>query len=178
MKRHTPTTARRDGFTLVELVTVIALSGMLAMVVGTLLVSGQRHWTALFSKVYRQETTDGFAAHRLFDAVCRKSSYRKASLGSGNTSLELYYWNDGSVSETPDRYALFYLVGSELKVEHGLTKPGTWTPDTAKPSETMVAASNIRQVQFEVNGAAVQMILNFTDVKLEPSVCSSIRYNF
>jgi prepilin-type N-terminal cleavage/methylation domain-containing protein len=169
---------RRRAFTLVELVTVIALVGVLTMVVGTLLVSSHKHWNALYGRVYRQEATDAFAAHRMFDAVCRKSSYRKAVVGSNNESLELYYWDDGSVSETPENYARFYLSGNDLKVEHGATKPGTWTPDSARPVQSLLAASNVQRAEFEVRGASVQMILYYRDSSLKPSICSAIRQNF
>ncbi len=168
----------RRGLTLIELITVIALSGVIALVVATLLVSGHKHWNALYSRVNRQETTDAFAVHRLFDAVCRKSSYRKATLGSDGASLELYYWNDNSTSDVPENYARFYVAGTELRVEHGVNKTGTWTPDAAKATQTTMAASGVSQAKFAVQGASVQMILRFTDAKLAPSICSAVRYNY
>ena len=123
MRYLTTIQTRRRGLTLVELVTAMALVGVLTVVVGTLLVSSNKHWNALFNKVYRQETTDSFAAHRVFDSVCRKSSYRKAILGQDNASLELYYWDTDSASETPDHYARFYLLDSDVMVEYGKNNP-------------------------------------------------------
>lgn len=178
MKKNSTTPTCRRGFTLVELATAVALIGVLTLVVGTLLVSSHKHWNGLFGRVYRQETTDAFAAQRVFDNICRKASCRKAILESGNTSLELYYWNTGSTSETPDNFARFYLDGSDLTVESGATKYGTWTPDFNKPTKNVSVASNIRQVHFTVQNASVQMMLEYEDETLAPLICASVRQNY
>ena len=172
------TTTRRRGVTLIELVVAILLAAILSLVVGVLLVSSHKHWNALYNRVHRSETVDGFAAHRMFDTVCRKASYRKALLGSGNDSLELYYWDDGSQADTPENYARFYLSGNTLIAEHGKTLSGSWTPDGKRPTRQAVAASNVDRVRFDVQGASVQMILYYTDAALAPSISSSVRHNF
>lgn len=158
--------------------TTILLASVLTLIVGTLLVSSHKHWRGLYGRVYRQEAIDAFAAHRIFDRVSRQASYRKAVLGTNNDSLELYYWDDGSTAATPENYARFYLLGSDLVVEHGATAAGSWTPDTNQPTRTEVAASNVDRVRFEVQGASVRMILHYADAGLKPSICSSVRYNF
>ena len=172
------TTRRKGGFTLVELVTAMVLLVMVTLIVGMLLVYGQKHWTALFTRVYRTEAVDVFTAHRAFDSICRKASYRRAVLGSNNRSVELYYWDDASMADIPENYARFYLFGEQLRVEYGRTRPDAWAPDISRPVRHFTAAANVADVHFSVHGLTVQMILHYTDDNLPPTLSSAVRYNF
>ncbi len=162
---------------MVELVTAIALGGVLTLVVGTLLVSGHRHWNVLYGRVYRSEAEDVFAVQRYFDAVCRKCSAERQTLGANNDWLELYYWNPGSSVKTPENYVRLFLQDGHLKAEHGVNKAGTWTPDVNQSSTIRIVASNISEAQFNVHGAAVLMILHYNNGQSEPLICSSVRKN-
>lgn len=175
MKRST---TDKCGFTLIEMMVVLMLLSVLIPVIGAMLVSGRKHWNVLYHRVYRTEAIDGFAAHRLFDAVCRKASYRKALLGANNASLEVYYPDAGSSARTPENYARFYLSDQTLIVEHGKTLPDAWAPDTNRPTRKMTVASHVNRVRFDIHGAAVQMRVVFEDPALEPSFGSSVRHHY
>ena len=69
------------GFTLIEMMVVIALAGVMTLGVGIFLANGQRNWNRLFGRVYGETAIDGFAAHKAFDSVCRKASTRKYVIG-------------------------------------------------------------------------------------------------
>lgn len=168
----------RRGFTLIELVTGTVLVMMVVLIVGTLMVYGQKHWTTLFGRVYRQEAVDTFTVHRAFDSICRKATYRKAVLGSNNRSLELYYWQPGSTAAIPEHYARFYLSGTDFMIEYGRTRPDAWLPDDSQPVRQFTAATRVADVRFELQGQAVQMILHYLDDTLPLSICSSVRHNF
>lgn len=162
---------------MVELVTAISLLAVVVLAVGILMVSSQKNWNVLYGRVYRQEAIDSPAARAVFEAICRKSSHSKAVLNNNKTSLELYYWNPGSNSSTPENYARFYLSGTNLRVEQGKNKPGEWIPDTNSPAESIHIAAKVKSVQFDTVGASVQMVVNYSDTKLAPVVYSAIRKN-
>lgn len=178
MMKQPAKTTPKYGFTLVELMTVIALAGVLTLVVGTLLVSGHRHWNALYNRVHRQEVVDAFATQALFDSIARRASFRKAVISSDGTSLELYYWSQDADTPTPNRFARFELVGTELILERGFNETGAWMPDLSRPTQTFVAASHVDSVQFNTRGASVQMIVRYADTALSPLVLSAVRHNF
>jgi prepilin-type N-terminal cleavage/methylation domain-containing protein len=94
-QKHQPIRVR--GFTLTELVAVIAMVGIMTLGVGVLLANSQKNWGNLFGRVYSGSAIDSFAAQKAFDVVCRKASLRKHILSESGDSLELYYWDGSSV---------------------------------------------------------------------------------
>jgi len=174
MKRK-PQPARVKGFTMIEVVVVIAMVGIMTLGAGILLADGQKSWGRLFGRVYGDSAIDSFAVQKAFDTVCRKASLRKYVLNEAADSLELYYWDLSSTASTPENYACFYLSNEEVFVEYGTTQTGTWQPDTAVM--TVKLAGDVESLTFTVQGTSVQMFLSYADETMMPVVCSSVRHN-
>lgn len=168
---------QRNGFTLVEVVAVIATVGVVTLGTGVLLANNQQSWGNLFDRVYGDPTTGGYSAQSAFDKVCRKASNRKYALSLSGDSLELYYWNVSSTSQTPENYAHFYQDGDQMLVEYGNNLAGTWQPDTGGITTTVTLASNVSSLKFTVEGTSIQMYLTYLDADMLPVVCSSVRHN-
>jgi hypothetical protein len=175
--RQKPQTIRAGGFTLTEVVTVIAMAGIITLGVGVLLANGQKSWGTLTERVYGDSAIDSFAAQKAFDTVCRKASLRKQVLSAAGDSLELYYWNTSSTASTPENYARFYQSTDQVFVEHGTMQTGTWQPDDGASVTTIKLADDIESIKFTVQGTSVQMFLNYEDTAMMPVVCSSVRHN-
>jgi len=168
---------RPRGFTLIEVVVVIAMVGIMTLGAGVLLANSQKSWSNLFARVYSDSAIDSFAAQRAFDTVCRKASLRKHVLSEAGDSLELYYWDNSSTASIPENYARFYQSDEDVFVEYGKTQTGNWQPDTETNPATIQIARNVDSVKFTLEGTSVQMYLNYTDVDMTPMVCSSVRHN-
>ncbi|MHC5145824.1 MAG: pilus assembly FimT family protein, partial [Planctomycetota bacterium] len=52
------------GFTMTELVAVIAMAGIITLGAGVLLANSQKSWGQLFGRVYGDSAVDGFAAQK------------------------------------------------------------------------------------------------------------------
>jgi len=176
MKRK-PQPAHTRGFTMIEVLVVIAMVGIMTLGAGVLLANGQKSWGQLFGRVYGDSAIDSLAAQKAFDTVCRKSSLRKYILSEAGNSLELYYWDDSSTASTPEHYARFYQSGEDVFVEYGSLETGTWQPDTGAPATTVKLAGDVDSLTFTVEGTSVQMFLSYVDETMMPVVCSSVRHN-
>jgi len=176
MKRK-PQPAHTRGFTLIEVLVVIAMVGIMTLGAGVLLANGQKSWTRLFGRVYGDSAIDSFAVQKAFDTVCRKASLRKYVLSEAGDSLELYYWDTASTASTPENYARFYRSNEDVFVEYGTTQTGTWQPDTGASVTNVKLAGNVESLKFTVQGTSVQMFLSYTDETITPVVCSSVRRN-
>jgi prepilin-type N-terminal cleavage/methylation domain-containing protein len=175
--KQRPQTNRAHGFTLTEVVTVIAMAGIITLGVGILLANGQKSWGTLFGRVYGDSAVDSFAAHKAFDTVCRKSSRRKYVLSESGGSLELYYWDQASTASKPENYARFYQSNEDMVVEYGKMQTGTWQPDEGTSGPPVTLARDIESLKFTAEGTSVQMFLSYTDAAMMPVVCSSVRHN-
>lgn len=165
------------GFTLMEVVVVIATVGIVTLGAGVLLANSQKGWGDLYGRVYGDPAIDGYTAQRAFDSVCRKASTRKYVLSTGGDALELYFWDDGSTAETPENYARFYQDNDQMLAEYGKTQSGTWQPDASEPTTTSTLAANVQSLKFTVQGSSIQMYLTYTDTDMLPVICSSVRHN-
>ena len=166
-----------NGFTMTELVVVIAMVGIITLGAGVLLANSQKSWGQLFGRVYGDSAVDGFAAQKAFDAVCRKSSLRKHILSQDKDSLELYYWDNNSTVSVPENYARFHQSDDSLFVEYGKTETDAWQPDTEIEPATILLARDLETVKFTLEGTSVQMYLDYTDAAMMPVMCSSVRHN-
>ncbi|MEN8126839.1 MAG: prepilin-type N-terminal cleavage/methylation domain-containing protein [Planctomycetota bacterium] len=168
---------RRKGFTLIELVVVIATVSIMTLGVGVLLANSQKSFGSLFGRVYSDSTINSFSAQQAFDAVCRKASLRRHVLSESGDSLELYYWDNTSTASVPENYAHFYQLGDGLFVEYGKTRDGAWQPDTETDPTSLQIGHDVDSVKFSLEGTAVRMHLNYTDAAVLPVACSSVRRN-
>ncbi len=144
----------RCGFTLTELIVTMAISLILVLATGSLLVSGSRAWQQTYSSANKQIKWDADAVTVAFGSIGRKSnriSYVIYNI-NGNTftpvlpnpaipqqtvsgnAVEFRYWNveldqtDShkviDVEKPATAYALFYISGGQLKVDYGPYPPG------------------------------------------------------
>ncbi len=139
----------RAGFSLIELIVATTASLILVLVVGTLLVSGQRSWARAFSYSYAKPQIDALASTITLGTFGRKANRMDYKLYKivGNEfvvavpqvnpeevvtgeAIEFHYWDedlDASVMKTSitgTAYAFFYLDGDKLMLDTGPFPPG------------------------------------------------------
>lgn len=143
-----------SGLTLTELVVTMLIASMLVLVVGFLVVSGQRGWNKIYNSAHKQIKQDSQAVMIRFGSMGRianrlaytiyditGSTFTPAEPETSNPqevvfgdAVEFRYWDveldSGDshqlldVSKIATAYALFYLDGSRLKVDYGPYPPG------------------------------------------------------
>jgi prepilin-type N-terminal cleavage/methylation domain-containing protein len=139
----------RTGFTLIEFMVAIAASLILVLVVGTLLVSGQRSWARAFSYAYAKPQIDALTSTITFGTFGRKANkmdYKLYKIVGGKfvpavplinpeevvtgEAVEFHYWDtdlDAAIMKTSIKgtaYALFYIDGDKLMLDIGPLPPG------------------------------------------------------
>jgi hypothetical protein len=139
---------------MVELVITMAISLILVLAVGGLLVSGNRAWQRTYNSAHKKIKEDADAVTVAFGSMGRKanrlgyiiynvngstftpavpSTSNPQEVVSGN-AVEFRYWDveldetDShkvmDVTKTATAYALFYLINGQLKVDYGPYPPG------------------------------------------------------
>jgi prepilin-type N-terminal cleavage/methylation domain-containing protein len=143
----------RCGVTLVELTIAMAVSSIVALAVGVLLVSGQQAWHKTYNSANGQIKLDARALVPAFGIAARKANCLDVTVyevSGGNFSavqaqtsdeevvpgdaIEFRYWDvdldeDDSeglmdAAKPATAYALFYFDDDELKVDYGPYPPG------------------------------------------------------
>ena len=142
------------GFTLIELAIATSITSVLVLVVGGLLITGQRAWEHTYGLAHKQIKEDAEVVMTAFGSIGRRAnrvdyaiyditgSTFTPSVPQGTTpeevvsgdAVEFRYWDveldavDSfglmDVTKTATAYALFYLDGSRLKVDYGPYPPG------------------------------------------------------
>jgi hypothetical protein len=137
------------GITLIELIIAMSAAIIVVLVVGTLLVSGQRSWTRAFRYAYARPQLDAMCTTITFGITGRKSNrmdYKIYKISDNKftqvtpvadpeevlkgEAVEFHYWKDdldASVMKTDIKgtaYALFYLDGDKLMLDTGPYPPG------------------------------------------------------
>ena len=144
----------RSGVNIMELVITMAISAILVLVVGVLLVSGQRAWHKTYNSAHKQIKQDAYNIMVRFSSMARQanrlnyviyditgSTFTPAGpvtedaeeVVSGD-AVEFRYWDveldqDDThelmdVTKMATAYALFYIDGDKLKVDYGPYPPG------------------------------------------------------
>lgn len=148
-----------------ELVITAAITSIVALAIGVVIVDGQSSWNVMYDRVNSDVITDGYVARTKFDAVMRKASREKFLLGSSGGSVEVYYYADDS-STVPDRYARFYTTDGDLNLDCGQLNPRTTlSVDTI--------CGNVSACTFKQVGRSVQMILTLDNGTQTNMVVSS-----
>ena len=144
---------RRNGFTVIELMTAIALACIVMIPVAMLVYSGQKSWWKSYNTANSQSQLDSVSAITSFCSFGRKSNkkdyyvYSTTGSGSGTTytqvmpvanpeenlkgqAVEFRYWSTGlttamlAATSVADSYALYYLDSGQLKVDFGASTGG------------------------------------------------------
>lgn len=172
------TVTKRRGFTLTELAITIAMSIIIVLGIGVVLVDSQRGWYRMYNRVHSDVVTDASVARRTFDVVVRKSTMKQCELGNDGRSVEVYYEDSSTGPFVANKYARFFVVGEELQVVYGDGgfNGNVWEATSA--SSPAVLARNVEFVRFSDSGACVEMILRLDNGNEEMTVTTSaIRHN-
>ncbi len=172
--KHRMTKYRR-AFTLMELMVTMALSTIVILGMGVILVDNQKGWSMMYDRTFSDVVTDAYIARDVFAKVARKSSMKASAIGSNGEFIQVYYY-DSAVATIPDRYSKFYVSSGSLLVDYGDMEPGTW--NTLSVLSTMTLARNVDSVKFDVTGTSVQMVLSLNNNKEAMTIaCSAVRHN-
>jgi prepilin-type N-terminal cleavage/methylation domain-containing protein len=167
----------KRGFTLIELVLAMTAALIVALIVGSLLLSGQRSWARAFNYANSKSQLDALASTITFGSIGRKSNrmnyaiyevsggqFEQAPLPGGaeevvaGQAVEFRYW-DGDLnanimdtSITATAYALFYLDGDKLMLDLGPYPPGGVDADGHKLEgddiTTLTLVENVVALEF------------------------------
>jgi prepilin-type N-terminal cleavage/methylation domain-containing protein len=138
-----------DGFTLIEVIIAMAISLIVVLVVGILLISGQRGWARTYSFANSKSQLNALTTTISFGTYGRKSNRTDYKLYEVNgehfarvfpennpeevltgQAVEFHYWDtplDSAImntSITGTAYALFYLEENRLMLDTGPLPPG------------------------------------------------------
>jgi prepilin-type N-terminal cleavage/methylation domain-containing protein len=146
-------TNRSRGFTLIEMMVVVAIMAIPLLAVGILAAGGSKSFRQTYNSIHKEIRQDAMAVMTAFSTVARKSNrgnYKVYTIKNGvyaeaqpllsqeiavGQAVEFRYWQDPfdpdnpgqqvlEVSNTGTHYALFYLDGKELKVDYGTVDGG------------------------------------------------------
>lgn len=164
-----PNRFHSKGFTLVELMLTIAMSTIIFLAAGVLLADGSGWFSKNYSKINSQPAIESMTSRRIFESTMRKATGQGYIVSSDGSFVEANYYSSGS--NTIDRYAKFYLNGSDLILETGTIDPRTTL-------ETRIICQNVTSCIFKNSGQAVQMILQVDDgINRDSTVVSAIMNN-
>jgi hypothetical protein len=144
----------RSGITVVELAIAMAISLILVLAMGSLIVSGHRTWQRAYDSAHKEIKQDADAVTVAFSSIGRKanrlgyiiyningSTFTPAVPHTSNpqevvsgSAVEFRYWDveldktDShkvmDVTKIATAFALFYLKDNELRVDYGPYPPG------------------------------------------------------
>jgi hypothetical protein len=159
------------GFTITEMVLAIAVSSILVLTVGVVLVDSQRGWMESYAKVHGGATADAMMAKTAFDKVVRKAS-RSIYHFDALDDITVYYYDNWLASTDLDRYARFYRSAdnpSEMYIQHGVFEAG------AKKSilADVLLASNVEDLEFKPVSGGIEMKLALDDGREATTVVST-----
>ena len=165
----------RAGVTLIELVVTVIAAIILILGITGILAGGHKNYATMYTRTTSQVIRNGYEARRIFDRIVRESTIKRCDLDAGGTGLYVYYYSDPAnmIIVNPDRYARFYLSGTDLIMEQGVVANGFFTTIPAPPPSapwlsgtgTMVIAQNVDATAasangiFSVSGSSVRMVL-------------------
>ncbi|MHC5156810.1 MAG: PulJ/GspJ family protein [Planctomycetota bacterium] len=159
------------GFTITELILAIAVSSILVLTIGVVMVDTQKGWMDSYAKVHGGATADAMMTKAAFDKVIRKASrsfYRFDALDD----ITVYYYNDWLASTDLDRYARFYRStddASEMYIQHGTLESGVKKDVTTE----ILLASNVADLEFKATNGGIVMKLALDDGREETTVVST-----
>jgi hypothetical protein len=193
-------TGNRSAMSLIEVIVAMAMASIVMLTVALLVQSGYKSWHQTYNNANRESLLDPLDTVTAFGSIGRKSNKTDYSLYTVNggtftkpvpqvnpeeiltgQAVEFRYWSTDlqagmlSPTSTPDRYALFYLNGTDLKVDWGTNPPGgvngTHQRTTSGITNTVTLAKNVTNIEFshtsrDIAGdgkGCVRMKLEITD---------------
>lgn len=153
---------------MVELIIAAAITLIVALSVGVVLVNSHRGYEITYDRVYADIVTDGHIAKRLFDAIIRKSSSSNLNIDTDGSWIEVFYYSDFTSSYL-DGYARFYVQNSQLKMEYGTVD----SLEIKQAVKTNTVCSNVSSCFFKRTGNSVTMTLTLSENNKTNTVVSS-----
>lgn len=174
VKRHN----FRSGVTLIELVITILAATILLLGITGILASGIKNYKTMYKRLNSPVVRNAYEARRIFDRIVRKCSLEDEHIFLDEAYF--YYYNipltdEGQVDvdaframPQPDRFARFYLVGRELRLDQGPVPDGT---DLSLPDPPGLSADSTAIIAYNVDSDA------YTDgsIKLFTNLGSAVR---
>lgn len=153
------------GFTLIELMIATIILAIVGFAIGAVIVDGQTTWNTIYDRINSDVVTDGYVVRKKFDSVIRNASRNKFLLAYDGSWIEVHYYA-GPSSTVVDRYARFYVSGSDLNLEYGQLSPRV----TIKV-ETV--CTNVSECIFKQAGTSAQMKLILDNGKQSQTIVTS-----
>ncbi|OQY07291.1 MAG: hypothetical protein B6I25_02035 [Planctomycetales bacterium 4572_13] len=149
---------RYSGFTITELILAIAVSSILILAVGAVMMDTQRGWMDSYAKVHGGAATDAAVAKTAFDKVVRKAS-RSIYHFNADDDITVYYYNNWLTSTDPDRAARFYRSTenpSEMYIRHS-------DIETKEVLAEVLLAANVADLEFKPISGGIEMKMALDD---------------
>ena len=149
---------RYFGFTITELILAIAVSSILILAVGAVMMDTQRGWMDSYAKIHGGAATDAAVAKTAFDKVVRKAS-RSIYHFNAIDDITVYYYNNWLTSAEPDRSARFYRSTenpSEMYIRHS-------DIETKEVLAEVLLAANVADLEFKPISGGLEMKLALND---------------
>ena len=146
---------KNRGFSLTELMLVIALASTCMVSVGFIFLDNQRAWNDTYIKANSTIMLDSHRAGKAFDATVRKASAEKYLIDSAGQWVEVYYF-DSEASAKIDRYARLYVTGGTFYIEHGI-------PDPRQTLYTNPICQHVTAFYFTNSGRCIRMQMTLSD---------------
>jgi prepilin-type N-terminal cleavage/methylation domain-containing protein len=159
------------GFTITELILAIAISSLLVLTMGIVMVDSQRGWIDSYAKVHGGSASDAAMAKTAFDKVVRKASRSRYQFNELD-DITVYYYDNWLTSPELDRYARFYLSEddpSQMYIQHGKLDGGEKGDLLAE----VLLASNVVDLEFMPVSGGIQMKLALDDGREETTVITT-----
>jgi prepilin-type N-terminal cleavage/methylation domain-containing protein len=165
------------GFTMIEMTASLVVVSIIILAIAGVVTDSYTIWEDLYESVYGVNSQSVITVQRTFNKTCRKATLRNLFLSTDRQSMCLYYFDDyENPGYWPDRYALFYLDGSDLKVQHGTLHFATLLKNQSLYTETL--CSNVEYIKFSMQGLSVQMCMTISNNgKKKTFAWASVRHN-
>ncbi len=157
--------SKQRGLTVIELMIAIVIAAIVISGISAILVDSQRGWNVMYSRIYSDVATDSHVAKKMFDALIRKASCEKFSVGDAGDWIEVNYYAD-STSSYLDSYARLYKTDNKLNVEYGSLNP-------KKTLSVQTVCSNVTSCVFKTSGQSAQMMLKLNNGTKSATVISA-----
>ena len=146
------------GFSITELILAIAISSILVLTMGVVMVDTQRGWMDSYAKVHGGAATDAAVSKAAFDKVVRKAS-RSIYYFDADDDMTVHYYNNWLTSTEPDRSARFYRSTenpSEMYIQHS-------DIETSEVLAEVLLATNVADLEFKPISGGLEMKLALDD---------------
>ncbi len=168
---------KQKGFTMIEVIASMAVMSVVILAISSVITDSNALWGRLHNSVYGVMPQDIIRTQRAFNKTCRKATLRVMFLSEDKETMCLYYFSDHiNPPYWPDRYAMFYLDGTDLKVEHGTLQFATINQNQELYTETL--CRDVQSLQFASQGLSVQICMTVNNGSREKTFTwASVRHN-